>query len=164
ARRRRGADRRLRSGDAALGPRRAGGPLPDAVRDHPRPGHAPPPADAALLRLRGGPLPRAAGRTAARRGRLGGGAVVDRGGRGRRKDLLEETRRQSGNEPAPNSVWMVLAGWVVSAPPVLLLLMSGVMKLVKPPLVTEGFGHLGYPESLALGLGLLELVCTAVYL
>ena len=42
--------------------------------------------------------------------------------------------------------------------------MSGVMKLVKPPLVTEGFGHLGYPESLALGLGLLELVCTAVYL
>jgi uncharacterized protein YndB with AHSA1/START domain len=61
-------------------------------------------------------------------------------------------------------MWVVLTGWIISAPAVLLLVMSGVMKLVKPPFVAEGFVHLGYPESLALGLGALELVCTLVYL
>src|SRR5262245_41339708 len=71
---------------------------------------------------------------------------------------------QSSNESAPVSMWAVLVGWLLSAPPVLLLLMAGVMKLVKPPMVMEGFVHLGYPESLALGLGALELVCTLVYL
>jgi len=62
---------------------------------------------------------------------------------------------QSGNDSAPVSLWVVLAGWLVSAPAVLLLIMSGVMKLVKPPMVAEGFVHLGYAESLALGLGAL---------
>src|SRR5262249_52760673 len=51
----------------------------------------------------------------------------------------------------------------LSALPVLLLLVSGVMKLVKPAFVAEGFVHLGYPEGLALGIGLLELVCTILY-
>lgn len=41
--------------------------------------------------------------------------------------------------------------------------MSAVMKLIKPPPVVEGFAHLGFPESLALGLGLLELACAVVY-
>jgi DoxX-like family len=47
--------------------------------------------------------------------------------------------------------------------PVLLLLMSAVMKLIKPPPVVEDFAHLGLPESLALGLGILELACTMAY-
>ena len=55
------------------------------------------------------------------------------------------------------------AGRMVSALPVLMLLMSAAMKFLKPPEVTEGFAQLGYPESLALGLGLLELVCTVLY-
>jgi hypothetical protein len=55
------------------------------------------------------------------------------------------------------------AGRVVSALPVLLLLFSGGMKLLKPaPLVTE-FARLGYPESLALGIGILEIACALVY-
>src|SRR5205085_1189623 len=37
-------------------------------------------------------------------------------------------------------------------------------KLVKPAPVAEGFVHLGYHEGLALGIGVLELVCTAVYM
>jgi hypothetical protein len=52
----------------------------------------------------------------------------------------------------------------MSALPALLLLMSAVMKFINPPPVVEGFAHLGLPESLALGLGILELVCTVVYL
>jgi uncharacterized protein YndB with AHSA1/START domain len=69
-----------------------------------------------------------------------------------------------GTETTHVSKGALWAGWIVSVLPVLLLLFSGVMKLVKPAPVTEGFVHLGYPESLALGIGLLELVCTIVYL
>jgi uncharacterized protein YndB with AHSA1/START domain len=64
---------------------------------------------------------------------------------------------------APVSKKALWAGRILSALPALMLLMSGVMKLVKPAPVVEGFTHLGYPESLALGIGILELVCTAVY-
>jgi len=66
-------------------------------------------------------------------------------------------------QPAPVSKKMLWAGYVVSALPVLLLLFSGVMKLVKPAEVVEGFGKLGWDESLALGLGILELACTVIY-
>lgn len=54
-------------------------------------------------------------------------------------------------------------GWIMSVLPVLLLLMSGVTKLVKPGFVVEGFKHLGLPEHLALPIGILELTCTIVY-
>ena len=59
---------------------------------------------------------------------------------------------------------MLWAGYVMSALPVLMLLFSAVLKLVKPPSVVEGFTHLGYDESLSLGLGLVELACTLLYL
>lgn len=59
---------------------------------------------------------------------------------------------------------MLWAGYILTALPVLMLLMSAVMKFVKPPPVVEGFAHLGLPESLALGIGILELICTVVYL
>jgi hypothetical protein len=44
-----------------------------------------------------------------------------------------------------------------------MLLFSGTLKLIKPAPVVEEFARLGYPESLVLGIGLLELACTAVY-
>ena len=59
---------------------------------------------------------------------------------------------------------MLWTGWVLSGLPSLLLLFSGAMKLANPPGLTEGFAHLGLPVSDALGLGLLELGCTVVYL
>jgi hypothetical protein len=46
---------------------------------------------------------------------------------------------------------------------VLLLLFSGVMKMMKPPAVMEGFARYGYPEHLISIIGLLELACTVVY-
>ena len=58
---------------------------------------------------------------------------------------------------------MLWVGRIMSALPVLLLLFSAGMKLMKPHGLEEGFAHLGYPMSLALGLGILELVCTVVY-
>ena len=64
---------------------------------------------------------------------------------------------------APVSKKMLWAGRVVSALPVLMLLMSGVMKFVKPEPVVEGFVHLGWDESLALALGIVEIGCTVIY-
>jgi hypothetical protein len=45
-----------------------------------------------------------------------------------------------------------------------MLLMSGVMKLIKPAAVVESFAHLGYSDSLALPLGIVELACTVLYI
>jgi len=44
------------------------------------------------------------------------------------------------------------------------LLMDGVMKLFKPAVVREAFSRLGYPESEIIGVGVLLLMCTALYL
>ncbi len=70
---------------------------------------------------------------------------------------------QSAAQTASVSKKKLWAGRILSALPVLLLLFSGVMKLMKPAAVVQGFAHFGYPESLALGIGVLELACAAVY-
>ena len=59
-----------------------------------------------------------------------------------------------------SSLWV---GRVISALAVLFMLFDGAIKLVKIAPVTEAFAHLGYPESLAITIGTLELVCTALY-
>ncbi len=70
---------------------------------------------------------------------------------------------QSAAQTAPVSKKKLWAGRILSALPVLMLLFSGVMKLVKPAAVVQGFAHFGYPESLALSIGILELACAVVY-
>jgi hypothetical protein len=59
--------------------------------------------------------------------------------------------------------WMVWTGWGVAALPVLMLFVSAIMKLAKPAFVVEGFIKHGYPESMLVGLGIVELVCTVLY-
>ncbi len=54
-------------------------------------------------------------------------------------------------------------GRVISAIPVLLLLMSAGMKLSKRPDVVDGFRMMGWPERLALALAIVELACTVIY-
>jgi len=71
---------------------------------------------------------------------------------------------QSDTQTAPVSKKMFWAGRVISALPVLFLLMDGVMKLFKPAFVVEATVRLGYPESVILGLGIVLLACTALYL
>jgi len=70
---------------------------------------------------------------------------------------------QSGAQTAPVSKKVLWAGRIASAVPVLMLLLSGGMKLVKPAFVVEEFARLGYAERLALGIGILEVVCAVVY-
>ncbi len=70
---------------------------------------------------------------------------------------------QSGIQTAPISKKVLWAGRIASTLPVLMLLFSGGMKLVKPAFVVEEFARLGYTERLALGIGILEVVCAVVY-
>jgi len=51
----------------------------------------------------------------------------------------------------------------MGALPALFLLVDGVMKLIKPAVVVEATVQLGYPESVIVGLGIVLLVCTALY-
>ena len=60
-----------------------------------------------------------------------------------------------------SSIW---AGRILSALPVLFLLLDGVMKVVKPAFVVEATVQLGYPESVIVGLGLVLVACTILYL
>lgn len=66
-----------------------------------------------------------------------------------------------GLAPSRRAFWV---GWVLSALPAPLLSFSAIMKFVKPPDVLKGFAHLGWPERLALPLGILELACLVLYL
>lgn len=67
-------------------------------------------------------------------------------------------------QPARSSKGLIWTGRVMSALPVLALLMSGVMKLVQPAGMAEGFEKLGFPLHLATGLGIVELTATVSYL
>jgi Polyketide cyclase / dehydrase and lipid transport/DoxX-like family len=84
----------------------------------------------------------------------------------------------TNSPPAETPMWMVFIGWIVSLLPALGLLLSACMKLMTPAQIAEvfehlqkeapdlakGFAHLQWHESMALGLGILELGCALAYL
>jgi DoxX-like family len=57
----------------------------------------------------------------------------------------------------------VWAGNIISGLGVLFMLMDGAMHLMAPAPVVEAFHQLGFPLSLAVPLGIVELFCVAVY-
>jgi hypothetical protein len=64
--------------------------------------------------------------------------------------------------PSKTAYWV---GHALSAFPVLMLFVSAAMKLAKPDFLVEGFTkHNGYPEAVIIPLGIIELVCTILYL
>jgi len=58
----------------------------------------------------------------------------------------------------------IQAGRILTGLPVAFLLFDGTIKLMRLPPVSQAFARLGYPESQAVGIGILELACVAVYL
>lgn len=64
---------------------------------------------------------------------------------------------------APVSKAALWSGRVMSALPVLTLLMSAVMKLMKPKAIVDSFVQLGFSTGLITGIGILEIACTVVY-
>ncbi len=67
-----------------------------------------------------------------------------------------------GTESAGSSL-RIWASRILTALSVLFLLMDGGMKLFKPPFVVEATVRLGYPESTIVGIGVVVLVCTVLY-
>ena len=72
-------------------------------------------------------------------------------------DLESAARTASSSRKA---LW---AGRLISALSVLFMLFDGVIKVMTVAPVVEAFARLGYPVSTALDIGILELVCTVVY-
>ena len=58
----------------------------------------------------------------------------------------------------------VWAGRILSGLAVLFLVWDGAMKLLKPAVVVKATQELGYPESAIVGIGVVLLVCTLLYL
>src|SRR5579871_6829105 len=63
----------------------------------------------------------------------------------------------------PASKWSHWAALIMSGAAVLFLLFDGVSHIMAVPPVVEAFAELGYPLSLALSLGIVELGCVALY-
>jgi DoxX-like protein len=59
---------------------------------------------------------------------------------------------------------MIWTGRVIGGLMALFLLFDAVLHLLKPAPVVEAFARLGYPVSLSVELGALELICIIVYL
>ena len=71
----------------------------------------------------------------------------------------------SSDEVAPRTPQaMFIAGWILSILPSLMLVMSAVMKFVKPAGFAESFEKLGFSIGVADGLGIVELMSAALYL
>jgi DoxX-like family len=67
------------------------------------------------------------------------------------------------SEPTTVSKKALWAGRIVSALPILFLLMDSVMKLVKPAFVVDATVKLGYQESTIVPLGIVLLTCVILY-
>ena len=63
--------------------------------------------------------------------------------------------------PSKAALWI---SYIMSAIPVLMLLFSAVMKISQVPMVTEGFGKMGFPAGVILPIGIVELLCTVLYI
>src|SRR4029434_4213002 len=72
--------------------------------------------------------------------------------------------RNSNAQSAPLSKGRMWTARIMSGLPALFLLVDAVGKLVKPAPVVEGTLQLGYPESVILGLGIILLACTVLYI
>ncbi len=71
---------------------------------------------------------------------------------------------QSAATAGPTSKKMLWAGLIISAIPVLLMVFSAVMKLIKAAPVVQGMPRYGYPESQIVIIGVLELLSCIIYL
>ena len=63
--------------------------------------------------------------------------------------------------PSKGQLW---TGRVLSGLAVLFLLFDAIIHILKPQPVVDGFGQLGYPISASATIGIIELVCVALYL
>jgi len=73
------------------------------------------------------------------------------------------TLTHAANQPVPVSTKILWTGRILSTLGVLSMLLDSFSHLAKPAPVAEAFVRLGYPLSLSFGIGILGLVCAAIY-
>jgi hypothetical protein len=86
---------------------------------------------------------------------------VDRDRNARERAGVTPHAAARGEQPSRKAIW---AGRVLSGLAVLFLLFDASIKLLQLPVAVEGTSQLGYPESVILGLGLVQLACLIAYL
>jgi hypothetical protein len=64
---------------------------------------------------------------------------------------------------SPASKNMLWTGRIITGILVLYMLFNCSISLVKPAFVRAGLAHLGYPDSLAVGVGIVMFTCTVLY-
>ena len=78
--------------------------------------------------------------------------------------FMPATQNMQTDTRSPQSTkTMYWAGWVLSAIPILMLTASAAFKFIMTDEAVKGFHDLGWPDSLALALGITELTCTVIY-
>ena len=70
---------------------------------------------------------------------------------------------ESTPQPATTSKGMLWAGRIVSALVALFMIFDGTIKVMKTPAAVQGTSQLGYPASVVFPLGIVVLVCVALY-
>jgi DoxX-like protein len=70
---------------------------------------------------------------------------------------------QSSSQNDDASKGMLWTGRILSGLMALFFVFDGVGHLMKPAPVVEAFARLGYPLSASVGIGMLALICTAIY-
>ena len=78
--------------------------------------------------------------------------------------VIEQSVQPTTPITTPVSKQARTIGYILSALPVLALVLSAAMKFAKPPAVIAGFAKMGFSESTCYTLGMLEVICTVVYL
>lgn len=59
--------------------------------------------------------------------------------------------------------WMTWAGWALTGVTLLVLVGSGIGKVTQQPAVLEMFKTLGFPTQAVVAIGVVELLCAALY-
>lgn len=60
--------------------------------------------------------------------------------------------------------WQIWLSYVLSAAPVLMMLMSASFKFIKPAGFDEGMQHIGWSSDHVVSLGIVEVLCVVLYL
>jgi hypothetical protein len=70
---------------------------------------------------------------------------------------------EASSQTAAASKGMLWTGRILTGLMALFFILDGVGHLMKPAPVVDAFARLGYPLSASVGIGLLLLICTAIY-
>jgi hypothetical protein len=71
---------------------------------------------------------------------------------------------QTTTRTIPGSTKKLWTGRIITGIAALFLLFDSTLKILKLPAAVQGTVQLGYPESVIIGIGLVQLLCVVLYL